>query len=87
MTRRPFQIAALALVGLSLLSAACSREAQAPAGEKRLKLAFVTNNASDFWTIARAGTEKADEDARQRRRDVPHPRRRHRREQKQISTT
>ncbi|HEV2764955.1 MAG TPA: sugar-binding protein [Pyrinomonadaceae bacterium] len=24
------------------------------------KLAFVTNNASDFWTIARKGTEKAD---------------------------
>jgi ribose transport system substrate-binding protein len=23
------------------------------------KLAFVTNNASDFWTIARKGTEKA----------------------------
>ena len=26
---------------------------------KSLKLAFVTNNASDFWTIARKGTEKA----------------------------
>ena len=60
MTRRPQQIAALALVGLSLLAAACSREAQAPAGEKRLKLAFVTNNASNFWTIARRGTEEAE---------------------------
>jgi ribose transport system substrate-binding protein len=29
------------------------------AGSKRHKLAFVTNNASDFWTIARKGTEKA----------------------------
>jgi ribose transport system substrate-binding protein len=28
-------------------------------GGKRHKLAFVTNNASDFWTIARKGTEKA----------------------------
>jgi ribose transport system substrate-binding protein len=28
-------------------------------GVKRHKLAFVTNNASDFWTIARKGTEKA----------------------------
>jgi len=28
-------------------------------GDKRYKLAFVTNNASDFWTIARKGTEKA----------------------------
>jgi ribose transport system substrate-binding protein len=26
----------------------------------KLKLAFVTNNASDFWTIARKGVEKAD---------------------------
>ena len=30
-------------------------------GEKH-KLAFVTNNASDFWTIARKGTEKAQAD-------------------------
>ena len=28
--------------------------------EKTFKLAFVTNNASDFWTIARKGVEKAD---------------------------
>src|SRR5690348_11816703 len=28
--------------------------------EKRLKLAFVTNNSSDFWTIARRGVEKAE---------------------------
>ena len=26
------------------------------------RLAFVTNNASDFWTIARKGTEKADQE-------------------------
>ena len=26
------------------------------------RIAFVTNNASDFWTIARKGTEKADEE-------------------------
>jgi ribose transport system substrate-binding protein len=30
-----------------------------PAG-KSFKLAFVTNNASDYWTIARKGVEKAD---------------------------
>ena len=29
-------------------------------GSKNLKLAFVTNNASDYWTIARKGVEKAD---------------------------
>jgi ribose transport system substrate-binding protein len=27
---------------------------------KQLKLAFVTNNSADFWTIARGGVEKAD---------------------------
>lgn len=36
-------------------------KAPAAGGEaKSLKLAFVTNNASDFWTIARKGVEKAD---------------------------
>ena len=29
---------------------------------KPVRLAFVTNNSSDFWTIARAGCEKAVED-------------------------
>lgn len=28
--------------------------------KKKLKLAFVTNNPSDFWTIARAGTTEAE---------------------------
>ncbi|MEP6787198.1 MAG: sugar-binding protein [Acidobacteriota bacterium] len=32
----------------------------APAKGKEIKLAFVTNNASDYWTIARKGVEKAD---------------------------
>jgi ribose transport system substrate-binding protein len=40
-----------------LLIVACSGT-----GEKKTKLAFVTNNASDFWTIARKGVEKADSD-------------------------
>ncbi len=31
-------------------------------GGKALKLAFVTNNASDFWTVARKGVEKADKE-------------------------
>jgi hypothetical protein len=35
---------------------------------KKHKLAFVTNNASDFWTIARKGTEKAATNSRSRRR-------------------
>ncbi|HWS56733.1 MAG TPA: sugar-binding protein [Pyrinomonadaceae bacterium] len=46
------------------LLAACAPQ-QTPTGSpqgpgpKRLRLAFVTNNASDYWTIARKGTEKA----------------------------
>lgn len=32
------------------------------ADAKALKLAFVTNNASDFWTIAQKGVEKADKE-------------------------
>jgi len=43
------------LVFAALLLGACKNTG---AGKRR-KLAFVTNNASDFWTIARKGTEKA----------------------------
>lgn len=32
----------------------------ASGNSKNLKVAFVTNNASDYWTIARKGVEKAD---------------------------
>lgn len=32
------------------------------AGAKTLHLAFVTNNAADFWTVARSGCEKAAQD-------------------------
>src|SRR6516164_1043198 len=30
--------------------------------EKKLKLAFVSNNAASFWTIARAGTAEAQKE-------------------------
>ncbi|HEV2833845.1 MAG TPA: sugar-binding protein [Pyrinomonadaceae bacterium] len=51
------------LVFTSLL-AGCQKagptNSSAPGGtSEKHKLAFVTNNASDFWTIARKGTEKA----------------------------
>ena len=39
----------------SLVLGACKNSSQT----KRHKIAFVTNNAADFWTIARRGTEKA----------------------------
>ncbi len=41
------------LIGFSLLS--CNRSAP-----KQVQVAFVTNNAADFWTIARKGCEKAE---------------------------
>src|SRR5207248_2051652 len=42
----------------------CARQQQGSSSSpsKKLRLAFVTNNASDFWTIARRGTEKADQE-------------------------
>src|SRR2546423_13444110 len=43
----------------------CARQQQqgsSSSPSKKLRLAFVTNNASDFWTIARRGTEKADQE-------------------------
>ena len=47
-------VAALCCLGLLTLSA-CGRQ---PSTTKRLSI--ITNNAADFWTIARKGTEKAD---------------------------
>ena len=47
---------------LTMLFASCqpstSNNGNSAAGTKH-KLAFITNNASEFWTIARKGTEKA----------------------------
>jgi ribose transport system substrate-binding protein len=40
-----------------LLIAGCAGRGDS---SKNVRLAFVTNNASDFWTIARQGTKKAD---------------------------
>src|ERR1043166_9509644 len=42
------------VLGLLIGLASCSKS-----GNKKLKLAFITNNASDFWTIARKGVEQA----------------------------
>src|ERR1044071_10268121 len=49
------------LVAVIALSAGCrSQQTAGTSGAKILKLAFVTNNSADFWTIARRGVEKAD---------------------------
>jgi ribose transport system substrate-binding protein len=47
----------LLFVVFAVVFAACNNAASE--GGKKLRLAFVTNNPSDFWTIARKGTEKA----------------------------
>lgn len=52
-------LSALVFTCLVFLLVACNREGGSGGGGGR-RLAFVTNNASDFWTIARKGTEKAD---------------------------
>src|SRR5690349_19255067 len=54
------------LLAFTTLLSACQSPGTGPgvgagSGEKH-KLAFVPNNASDFWTIARKGTEKAVKD-------------------------
>jgi len=60
MRSRPFRFAALA-VCLACVAAGCrSGDSQAASEPATLKLAFVTNNSADFWTIARRGVEKAD---------------------------
>jgi ribose transport system substrate-binding protein len=43
----------------ALIFAACTNPTTTTNGPTKHKLAFVTNNASDFWAIARKGTEKA----------------------------
>jgi ribose transport system substrate-binding protein len=53
---------ALALLCAGLMIAGCGKQdgaADTGAG-KKLKLAFVSNNAANFWTIARRGTEEAE---------------------------
>jgi ribose transport system substrate-binding protein len=47
--------AAVIVCMVALVGPACAR-----GKSTTRRLAFITNNASDFWTIARRGTEKAD---------------------------
>jgi ribose transport system substrate-binding protein len=54
-------LSALVFTCLIFLAAACNKGGGGAGGGGR-RLAFVTNNASDFWTIARKGTEKADQE-------------------------
>src|SRR5258707_3561430 len=56
--RDSFRLLAL-LMAVVLLNATCGKTTNEGGAGKRNKVAFVTNNASDYWTIARKGTEKA----------------------------
>ena len=52
-----------ALMVASLVASSCTTTTgptNSTNSSENLRLAFVTNNTSDFWTIARKGTEKAD---------------------------
>jgi ribose transport system substrate-binding protein len=60
--RRPCNLLTALLLTLTLAGVACNRTQTGGGSGKRHKVAFVTNNASDFWTIARKGTEKAHDE-------------------------
>ena len=59
MTSRLF-LGFVALLLTGALSGCRSGETTDADPAKTIKLAFVTNNSADFWTIARRGVEKAD---------------------------
>jgi ribose transport system substrate-binding protein len=61
MNTRRVRLVAASLLCLAWVPSGCrAREGGTATGGKPLKLAFVTNNSADFWTIARRGVEKAD---------------------------
>jgi ribose transport system substrate-binding protein len=44
------------------LTPGCNKSESSATAQKKIRLAFVTNNSSDFWTICRAGCNKAAEE-------------------------
>lgn len=55
-----FRIISAAMLALALSS--CNKNSTTAGADKKLKLAFVSNNAATFWTIARSGTEAAEKE-------------------------
>jgi len=53
------RLVALVLAAMLISPCACKKKGGGTPKQKQVEVAFVTNNASDFWTIARAGTAKA----------------------------
>jgi ribose transport system substrate-binding protein len=60
MNMRSVRLIAAGILCLVSVAAGCRSREGETADTPRLKLAFVTNNSADFWTIARRGVEKAD---------------------------
>lgn len=57
--RRPSLFVCVLICGAILIGLLFLAGCKQSGGGKKHKLAFITNNASDFWTISRKGTEKA----------------------------
>ena len=64
MNRRAVRWVAAWVAGVAMMTAAAcqSRDAGTKHDPKTRKVAFVTNNSADFWTIARRGVEQADQE-------------------------
>ncbi len=60
MTHRRLQLIVSILCLTAVFSGCRSGESTSSGVAQPLRFAFVTNNSSDFWTIARRGVEKAD---------------------------
>jgi ribose transport system substrate-binding protein len=61
----PFAVLLASCAATLVLLGGCGRNGGAPADQasaasRPLKLAFITNNAADYWTIARKGSEQAE---------------------------
>src|SRR5882672_4233818 len=64
MTTRKLSRAVLVLTLLCLVGPSCDRGGGGSGSAKIVKLAFVTNNASEFWKIAAAGVHKYEKEAK-----------------------
>jgi ribose transport system substrate-binding protein len=61
MSERVSQVIRVWVVGLACVMASCQAGSTNISDRSRtVRLAFVTNNSADFWTIARRGVEQAD---------------------------
>lgn len=65
----------LLLLAIWIAVAGCAKDSVAPSGAdaKKLKLAFVTNNAANFWKIAEAGCRDAEKELGNVQVDVRFP--------------